>query len=124
MANHITITDSTINNKGILNFAEINGDVSQTIQQLPADQNDLKALLSQLQNQIIACPLTETAKQKALSKTQDLAEATQKPKEEQQNIVQKTLGYFDYLADSLESGTETAIKLGKTVAEITRLFSI
>ena len=124
MSNHINFTDSTINNNGILNLGEINGNVSQTIQQLPAEQNDLKALLSQLQTLINTSPLTETAKQKALSKTQDIVEATQKPEAEQQNIVQKTLGYFDGLADSLESGTETAIKLGETVAGIAHLFGL
>jgi Skp family chaperone for outer membrane proteins len=124
MNNHINITDSTINNNGILNLGEINGNVSQTIQQLPAEQTDLKALLSQLQTLINTSPLSETAKQKALTKTQDIAEATQQPEEEQQNIVQKTLGYFDGLADSLESGTETAIKLGETVAGIASLFGL
>ncbi len=124
MNNHINITDSTINNNGILNLGEINGNVSQTIQQLPAEQTDLKALLSQLQTLINTSPLSETAKQKALSKTQDIAEATQQPEEEQQNIVQKTLGYFDGLADSLESGTETAIKLGEIVAGIASLFGL
>jgi Skp family chaperone for outer membrane proteins len=124
MNNPINITGSTINNNGILNLGEINGNVSQTIQQLPAEQTDLKALLSQLQTLINTSPLSETAKQKALTKTQDIAEATQQPEEEQQNIVQKTLGYFDGLADSLESGTETAIKLGEIVAGITHLFGL
>jgi hypothetical protein len=121
---NINITGSTINNNGILNLGEINGNVSQTIQQIPAEQNDLKTLLSQLQTLINTSPLSETAKQKALTKTQDIAEATQQPEAEQQNIVQKTLGYFDGLADSLESGTETAIKLGETVAGIAHLFGL
>lgn len=124
MSNHINITGSTINNNGILNLGEINGNVSQTIQQLPAEQSDLKALLSQLQTLINTSPLPDTTKQKALTKTQDIAEATQQPEAEQQNIVQKTLGYFDGLADSLESGTETAIKLGETVAGIASLFGL
>ena len=124
MNKNININGSTIHNNGILNLGEINGNVSQTIQQLPAEQTDLKTLLSQLQTLINTSPLTETAKQKALSKTQDIAEATQQPEAEQQNIVQKTLGYFDGLADSLESGTETAIKLGETVAGIAHLFGL
>jgi len=117
-------TTNNINNNGIVNLGEINGNVSQTIQQLPSEQNDLKVLLSQLQTLINSSPLTETAKQKALTKTQDIAEVTQQPEEEQKNIVQKTLGYFDGLADSLESGTETAIKLGETVAGIAHLFGL
>ncbi|MDD1605529.1 MAG: hypothetical protein LUP96_02355 [Methylococcaceae bacterium] len=121
---HLNITGSTINNNGIFNLGEINGNVSQTIQQLPAEQNDLKALLSQLQTLINTSPLTETVKQKALTKTQDIAEVTKQPEEEQKNIVQKTLGYFDGLADSLENGTETAIKLGETVAGIAHLFGL
>lgn len=121
---NVNITGSTINNNGIFNLGEINGNVSQTIQQLPAEQNDLKALLSQLQTLINTSPLTEAVKQKALTKTQDIAEVTKQPEEEQKSIVQKTLGYFDGLADSLESGTETAIKLGETVAGIAHLFGL
>lgn len=121
---NINITGSTITNSGIMNLGEINGNVSQMIQQLPAEQNDLKALLSQLQTLINTSPLTDSAKQKALTKTQDIAEATQQPEAEQKTIVQKTLGYFDGLADSLESGTETAIKLGETVAGIAHLFGL
>lgn len=121
---NISITGSIINNNGIFNLGEINGNVSQTIQQLPAEQNDLKALLSQLQALINTSPLPESAKQKALTKTQNIAEATKQPEEEQQNIVQKILGYFDGLADSLESGTETAIKLGKTLVEIAGFFGL
>lgn len=81
-------------------------------------------MLSQLQTLINTSALPDTTKQKALTKTQDIAEATKQSEAEQQNIVQKTLGYFDGLADSLESGTETAIKLGETVAGIASLFGL
>jgi hypothetical protein len=95
-----------------------------TQQQSSEREEQLTELINQLQTLINTSPLSETAKQKALTKTQDIAEATQQPEEEQQNIVQKTLGYFDGLADSLESGTETAIKFGETVAGIASLFGL
>ena len=121
---NINITGSTINNTGILNLGEINGNVSQTIQQLPAEQNDLKVLLGELQNLINASPLSDNTKQKALTKTQDIAEAVKQPEEEKKDIVEKTLGYFDGLADSLETVPEIATKLGETVAHIASLFGI
>ena len=68
--------------------------------------------------------LPDTTKQKALSKTENIAEAVNQPETEQKTIVQKTLGYFDGLADSLENSSETAIKLGETVAKIGLLFGI
>lgn len=121
---NINITGSTINNTGILNLGEINGNVSQTIQQLPAEQNDLKTLLTQLQTLINSSPLSETSKQKALGKTQEIAEAPQKPEAEQKTLVQKTLGYFDGLSDSLEKVPETATKLGEIAAKIALLWGI
>lgn len=121
---NINITGSTINNSGILNLGEINGNVSQTIQQLPAEQNDLKALLSQLQTLINSSPLSDTSKQKALSKTQEIAEVPKKPEAEQKTLVQKTLGYFEGLNDSLEKAPETAVKLGETIGKIALLFGL
>jgi hypothetical protein len=123
MAN-TNITGSTINNTGILNLGEINGNVSQTIQQLPAGQNDLKNLLTQLHDLINNSPLSDSSKEKALSKTQDIVKAVDKPEAEQKNIVQKTLGYFDGLSDSLENVPDTAIKLGETIAKIAVLFGL
>lgn len=87
-------------------------------------QNELKELVEQLKTLINNSPLPEAAKQKALSKTRDIAEVTKQPKEEQKNIVQKTLGYFDGLADSLENIPETAQKLAKTAAGIASLFGL
>jgi hypothetical protein len=121
---NINITGSTINNNGILNLGEINGNVSQAIQQLPAEQNDLKTLLSQLQNLINTTPLSDTSKQKALSKTQEIAEAPKMLEAEQKNLVQKTLGYFEGLNDSLEKAPDIALKLGETVAKIALLFGL
>lgn len=90
----------------------------------PAENIELKDLLSQLQNLINNSALSETAKQKALSKTQEIAEVSKKPQAEQKNLIEKNLGYFDGLSDSLESGTEIALKLGETIAKIALLFSI
>lgn len=118
------ITGSTINNSGIMNFAEMNGNVSQTIQQLPAEQNDLKELLSQLQTLINSSSLSDKSKQNALGKTQEIAEASKKPEAEQKNLVQKTLGYFDGLSDSLEKVPAVATKLAETVAKIALLFGL
>lgn len=91
---------------------------------MPPEQNDLKTVLTELQTLINASPLSETSKQKALGKTQEIAEAPKKPEAEQKTLVQKTLGYFDGLSDSLEKVPETAVKLGETVAKIALLFGI
>lgn len=95
-----------------------------TITQLPAENAELKELLSQLQVLINASPLSDTAKQKALGKTQTIAEATEKPEAEQHSIVQTTLGYFDGLADSLEAVPATALKLADIVGKISGLFGL
>jgi uncharacterized protein YjbI with pentapeptide repeats len=116
------ITGSTI--QGSVVTAEKVENSFNTVQQSSDTQNELKELLSQLQNLINNSTLPEPTKQKALSKTQDIAEATKQPEEEQKNIVQKTLGYFEGLTDSLESIPETAIKLGETVAKIGILFGL
>ena len=81
-------------------------------------KDELKEVLSQMQALINSSPLSEAAKQKASGKIQDITEATTKPEAEQKNIIQKTLGYFDGLADSLESVPEKATKLGELAAKI------
>lgn len=121
---NINITGSTINNSGILNLGEINGNVSQTIQQLPAENNELKALLSQLQDLINKSTLPDHDKQEALAETKTIVEATTKPKEEQETIVRKTLRYFKGLATDLEDIPDIAVKFGVTVAGIASLFGL
>jgi hypothetical protein len=124
MSNNINITGSTINNNGILNLGEINGNVSQTIQQLPSENNELKTVLTELQTLINSSSLSDTTKQKALSKTQEIAELPKKPEAEQKTLMQKTLGYFEGLNDSLEKTPAIATKLGETVAKIALLFGL
>jgi regulator of replication initiation timing len=121
---NINITGSTITNSGIMNLGEINGNVSQMIQQLPAENNELKTLLSQLQDLINKSTLPDRDKQEALTETKTIAEATTKPKEEQENIVRKTLRYFKGLATDLADIPEIAVKLGVTVAGIASLFGL
>jgi hypothetical protein len=77
-----------------------------------------------LQALINASPLSDAAKQKALGKTQAIAEATEKPKAEQQSIVQKTVDYFDGLANSLEAVPATALKLADIVGKMSVLFGL
>lgn len=120
----IKIEGSTINNNGILNLGEINGNVSQTIQQLPAEQNDLKALLSQLQTLINNSRLPERDKKEALAETKTIAETAGKPKEEQESIVRKTLRYFKGLSADMEGIPDIALKLGETVAGIALHFGL
>lgn len=118
---HQTFTGNV--SSGIVNFGD-NSVLTNTIQQLPAENTELKDLLSQLQTLINDSELSEKAKQKALSKTQGIAEATQQPEEQQKSSVQKALAYFDGLADSLEDIPETALKLGEMVAKISVLFGL
>lgn len=114
---------SVTGNNNNANFGD-NATVTQSIQQSSVNQDELKELVSQLQTLINTSPLSEAAKQKALSKTQEIAEAPKKPEAEQKTLVQKTLGYFDGLSDSLEKVPETAVKLGETVGKIALLFGL
>lgn len=101
-----------------------NNTFTNTITQLPTENTELKDLLSQLQSLINDSPLSDTTKQKALGKAQTIAEAVEKPEAEQQTLVQKTIGYFDGLADSLEGVPETALKLGGIINKISLLFGV
>jgi hypothetical protein len=124
MGNTTTITDSTINNNGVMNLGEINGNVSQTIQQLPSEQGELKILLGQLQTLINDSSLKPDDKQEALTETKTIAEAANKPDEEKQSAVRKTLRYFKGLAEDLKDLPETALKIGAVVTKISGLFGI
>lgn len=114
--------NGTANNSNI-NFGD-NSTQTNTVQQTQNDTGELQELLSQLKTLINNSQLSDTRKQKALDKTKDLEQASNKPKEEQENIVQQTLSYFDGLSDSLENVPETAIKLGETVAKIASWFGV
>lgn len=118
---HQTFSGNATNS--IVNFGD-NNTLTNTITQLPTENTELKDLLSQLQTLINNSPLSDTTKQKALGKTQTIAEAVEKPEAEQQTLVQKTIGYFDGLADSLEGVPETALKLGEIINGIGSLFGV
>jgi flagellar biosynthesis/type III secretory pathway protein FliH len=118
---HQSITGNVTNAN--VNFGD-NSTLTNTLTQLPAENAELKELLSQLQALINASPLSDAAKQKALGKTQAIAEATEKPKAEQQSIVQKTVDYFDGLANSLEAVPATALKLADIVGKMSVLFGL
>lgn len=114
--------DSTINNSGILNLGEINGNLSQTIKQLPTENSELKALLNQLQTLINNSALLEQDKKEALTETQAIAEAATKPKEQQESIVRKTLQYFEDLASKLQDIPETIESITEIVEKIGVVF--
>jgi hypothetical protein len=58
------------------------------------------------------------------NRTRKSAEATKASKEVQQNIVQKTLAYFDDLADSLESIPVITTKPGASIVVIAAFFEL
>ena len=106
-----------------VNFGD-NAVLMNTIQQLPAENKELKELLSQLQALINNSSLSDSDKKEALAETKTIAEATGKPKEEQESIVRKTLRYFKGLTVDLENVPEIAVKLGETAAKIGLLFGL
>jgi uncharacterized protein YjbI with pentapeptide repeats len=116
------ITDSTIHNSGILNLGEINGNLSQTIKQLPSANSELKSLLNQLQILINNSTLSEQDKKEALTETQAIAEAATKPKDEQESIVRKTLRYFKGLGTELQGIPETVESIIEIVEKIGVVF--
>jgi hypothetical protein len=118
---HQSITGNVTNAN--VNFGD-NSTLTNTITQLPTENAELKQALSQLQALINSSSLSDSDKKEALAETKTIAEATGKPKEEQESVVRKTLRYFKGLRDDLESVPEIAAKLGETVAKIALLFGI
>jgi hypothetical protein len=118
---HQSITGNVTNAN--VNFGD-NSTLTNTITQLPTENAELKEALSQLQALINSSSLSDSDKKEALAETKTIAEATGKPKEEQESVVRKTLRYFKGLKDDLESVPEIALKLGETVAKIALLFGI
>jgi hypothetical protein len=110
-------TNSTIN------FGD-NSILTNTLQQIPPENSELKTLLSQLQTLINNSTLADSHKKQALAEIQTIAEATSQPKEQQQNIIVKTLHTFKNLSAKLENTPETAIKLGETMTKISNLLAI
>lgn len=88
------------------------------------ENEELKTLLKQLHELIANSNLPDADKQDALAETQKLAAAAAQPKEEQPDLVRKTLRYFKGLASDLEGVPETALKLGGMVAQIGVLFGL
>ncbi len=119
MDKQFNITGTTIINSGVMNLGEINGNVLQAIQKLPAESDELKTTLNQLQTLINSSSLSDSDKQEALTETKTIAETAAQPKEEQnKNIIRKTLRYFKGLTTDLESIPETAVKLGQIIDQI------
>lgn len=118
---HQSINGNTTNST--INFGD-NSTLTNTIQQIPSENSELKTLLSQLQTLINNSTLADSDKKEALIKTQIITEATSQPKEQQQIIIGKTLHYFKSLSAKLERLPETAIKFGETMTKISRLFAI
>lgn len=127
MQHSITINNQNANinnsNSSNVNFGDNNA-LSNAIQQLPAENNELKALLNQLQILINNSILPDTDKKEALSETKIIAEAALESTEQQQSIVRKALRYFKGLSTELEGIPETALKFGETIAQITSFFGI
>lgn len=112
MSTTMKISSSTFNQSQIGNKTA----VMNLVEQLPAEQGKLKALLLELQTLIAALP--EVDKPKALAKAEALVTATTKTKEEQQNIVGKSVKYFKDLAEELSDLPEIGTKLGVLAAQI------
>jgi hypothetical protein len=118
-----TFNTNNLNNYGTLNQAEIIN-LNNAINNDPALNSELKALLIQLQTAIGSSKLSEKDKQQAITATQSLVEAAKKPPEQQKDLIGDTLDYFKQLSDKLDGLPETAIKLGGAVAKIALWFGV
>lgn len=119
-----TFNTNNLNNYGTLNQAEIIN-LNNAINNDPALNSELKALLIQLQTAIgNNSTLSDKDKQQAITATQSLVEAAKKPPEQQKNLIGSTLDYFKQLSNDLDGLPETAIKLGESVAKIALWFGL
>lgn len=114
--------NGNISNSNV-NFGD-NSTLSHAIAGLPPENAELKALLTQLQELINSSTLSDQDKKEALAETKTIVEATEKPPEEQQSLVRKTMRYFKGLSADLDGLPETAVALGKTILQIGGLFGI
>ena len=119
---HRSINASIISNSAIV--LSDNGILSTRIQQIPDDQSELKALLTQLQNLINDSGLKQTDKQDALQEAQNIAVAARFAGEENNGVIRKGLRYIKGLATECEDAAETAVKVGAVVTEIGQLFGL
>ncbi|MDJ0600677.1 MAG: pentapeptide repeat-containing protein, partial [Crocosphaera sp.] len=108
---NINIRD--INNSGVLNLGEIIGDVNNTINQIPENEDnkndELKTLLQELIQAIKSeNELDEDEKAEAANKVKTIAQASQKPEDEG---LQKKASRAVKLLETLAKGLEPATKL-------------
>lgn len=113
---NINIRD--INNSGVLNLGEIIGDVNNTINQIPENNNkndELKTLLQELMQAIeTENELDKEEKAEAANKVKTIAKASQNPEDEG---LQKKASRAVKLLETLAKGLEPATKLA-TVCKI------
>ncbi len=111
MERKIEISNSTVNNS---NLGDVSGIVNTTINQLPesnSQEQEIKELLSQLQNAISnETSLEDEDKSDALEEVNNLAEATQNPDEGKKKI-EKAIRGLKRIFTSLPTVTETAIEV-------------
>ncbi|MEA5509562.1 hypothetical protein VB715_07285 [Crocosphaera sp. UHCC 0190] len=109
---NITIRD--INNSGVLNLGEIIGDVNNTINQIPENNDqkndELKTLLQELMKAIESeNELDDEEKAEAANKVKTIAEASQKPDDQGlQKKATRAVNLLETLAKGLEPATKLA----------------
>lgn len=101
----------------------ISGTVAQTINQIPATQDELKTKLSQLQALIQGDGnLQGEDEQDALECVQNLAEASQNPNEADKNRVGKAIRTLKRIAHGLPTDTQFVLEGDKLLEAISQLF--
>ncbi|MCV6636231.1 COR domain-containing protein [Candidatus Albibeggiatoa sp. nov. NOAA] len=114
-ASHITIHS----NNSVINLGDVTGDLTNTINQLPEEKQDLKQVLNHLQNLLQDSELQEEQKAEALGKLKQLTQTEGKSLTEIQNILNSVTGYLSGMAGFLSSGKE----IKQALEQITQLFS-
>ncbi len=122
MERKIEISHSTINNS---NLGDVSGILTTTINQLPesnSQEQEIKKLLSQLQ-EVIAneTSLEEEDKKDALKEVTNLAEATQNPDEGNQKTAKKAIRILKGIFTGLPTATKVVQNLDKLLEAISQL---
>ena len=116
---HQSITDSPISNSTV-NFGD-NSQLSNTIQQLPEGEHELKALLIALTRLIDQSSLDDAVKEDACSELNNLAEASQQPAEQRQSVVARSLRALKRIGNELSDVPEVMKTFGEMIEQFGEL---
>ena len=111
---HQTFSGSNNNN---VNFGD-HSTLTNTLQSLPESDNNLKELLIKISALLEQSALTDDDKQDALQETATIAQAREKPAEEQQSIIAKALRSLKRFGNDLSDVPDTLAQYSTLIEEI------